>query len=56
MTLPRLSAFAEVAWSQPGSRNYDDFMRRLQVQARRFDQLRVNYRHASLRPEGDLQR
>lgn len=56
MTLPRLSAFAEVAWSQPGSRNYDDFIRRLQVQARRFEQLGVNYRHASLRPEGDLQR
>ena len=56
MTLPRLSAFAEVAWSQPGSRNYDDFIRRLQVQARRFKQLGVNYRHASLRPEGDLQR
>jgi hexosaminidase len=56
MTLPRLSAFAEVVWSQPGSRNYDDFIRRLQVQARRFEQLGVNYRHASLRPEGDLQR
>lgn len=48
MTLPRLSAFAEAAWSQPGSRDYDDFTRRLQVQVRRFDQLGVNYRHASL--------
>lgn len=56
MTLPRLSAFAEVVWSQPGSRNYDDFIRRLQVQARRFEQLGVNYRHTSIRPEGDSQR
>jgi hexosaminidase len=53
MTLPRLSAFAEVAWSQAGSRNYDDFMRRMEVQVRRFDQLGVNYRHASLRPESN---
>jgi N-acetyl-beta-hexosaminidase len=53
MTLPGLSAFAEVAWSQSGSRNYDDFMRRLQVQARRFDQLGVNYRRASLKPSGN---
>jgi hexosaminidase len=53
MTLPRLSAFAEVAWSQAGSRNYDDFMRRMEVQVRRFDQLGVNYRHASLKPESN---
>ena len=48
MTLPRLCALAEVAWSPASSRNYDDFMRRLQVQARRFDQLGVNYRRASI--------
>jgi hexosaminidase len=50
MALPRLSAIAEVAWSQPGLRNFDDFMRRLEVQARRFDQLGINYRRASLKP------
>jgi len=50
MTFPRLSALAEVAWSPPSSRNYDDFLRRLQVQARRFDQLGVKYRRESLNP------
>ncbi len=50
MTLPRLCALAEVAWSPASSRNYGDFMRRLQVQARRFDQLGVNYRRASIQP------
>jgi hexosaminidase len=53
MTLPRLSAFAEVAWSQSDSRNSDDFMRRLRVQVRRFDQLGVNYRRVSLDLSGN---
>jgi len=53
MALPHLCALAEVAWSPSSLRNYDDFMRRLQVQARPFDQLGVNYRRASLKPSGD---
>jgi len=48
MTLPRLCALAEVAWSPASSRSYDDFMRRLQVQALRFDQLGINYRRTSI--------
>lgn len=52
MTFPRLCALAEVVWSPPGSRNYEDFMRRLRVQARRFDQLGVNYRRASIETPG----
>ena len=50
MTFPRLCGLAEVAWSSPDSRNYDDFMRRLKVHVRRFEQLGVNYRRASLKP------
>jgi hexosaminidase len=49
MAFPRLCALAEVVWSPPGSRNYNDFMRRLQTHSRRLDQLGVNYRRASLR-------
>ena len=52
MALPRLSAFAEVAWSPAGSHSYDGFMRRLQMLARRFDQMGLNYRRASLEPPG----
>ena len=44
MTLPRLSALAEVVWSPRRSRNWDDFLRRLFVQQQRFDQLQVKYR------------
>jgi hexosaminidase len=41
---PRLCAIAEVTWSPKGSRNWEDFTRRLQTQFLRFDQLGVNCR------------
>ena len=44
MAFPRLCALAEVTWSAPGSRNWEDFTRRLPAQFQRFDQLGVNYR------------
>jgi hexosaminidase len=44
MYLPRLSALAEVAWSAPQEKNYNDFIGRLRKQVERFDQLGVNYR------------
>jgi hexosaminidase len=51
---PRACALSEVCWSAKSTRNWDDFMRRLQVQARRFDSMGVNYRHASVEvPEPD---
>ena len=40
---PRVCALAEITWSPQGARNWDDFMRRLQTQFRRFDQFGVNY-------------
>ncbi|MGD0745292.1 MAG: beta-N-acetylhexosaminidase [Verrucomicrobiota bacterium] len=45
MIFPRLTALAEVDWSPKSARNFDDFVRRLQIQYERFDQLGVNYRH-----------
>ena len=48
MTFPRACALAEVTWSAPGPRDWDDFLRRLQIQARRFDALNINYRHAAV--------
>jgi hexosaminidase len=54
MTFPRVCALAEDTWSAKDAKNWDDFMRRLQVQAQRFDQLGINYRHAALEtPEPD---
>ena len=48
MTFPRACALAEVTWSAKDARNWDDFMRRLQVHVRRLDELNINYRHGAL--------
>jgi hexosaminidase len=54
MTFPRACALAEDTWSAKDSKNWEDFMRRLQVQAQRFDLLGINYRHAAIEaPESD---
>jgi len=44
MLFPRLCALAEVAWSPPDSRNWEDFKVRLEEHCRRLDQLEINYR------------
>jgi hexosaminidase len=44
MVFPRMCALAEVTWSPQAVRDWKDFMRRLPVQCRRFDELGVNYR------------
>jgi len=55
MTFPRACALAEVTWSAKASRDWDDFMRRLQIQAQRLDELNINYRHAAVEtPEPNL--
>jgi hexosaminidase len=52
MIFPRECAIAEVGWSSKSSRDWDDFVRRLQVHAQRLDELGINYRHASItKPE-----
>ncbi len=52
---PRACALVEVNRSAKDSRNWDGFMRRLQIQAQRFNQLNSNYRHAAVEtPEPDL--
>jgi len=52
MIFPRLTAMAEVDWSPPSSRDWDDFSRRLQVHDVRLDQLGINYRHSTATPAG----
>jgi hexosaminidase len=44
MIFPREAAMAEVGWSSKDSRNFDDFLRRLQTDQRRLDEMGVNYR------------
>lgn len=45
MIYPRLLAIAEVCWSKPEQRNWNDFKARLQGQLRYLDQAGINYRH-----------
>jgi len=57
MLFPRACALAEVTWSARDSRDWNDFMRRLQIHVRRFNELNVNYRHAAVEtPEPNLVR
>ena len=44
MLFPRLLALAEIAWSGRDTRDYRDFLRRLDGQRRHFDALGVHYR------------
>ncbi|WP_276089048.1 beta-N-acetylhexosaminidase [Pedobacter sp. JY14-1] len=49
MLFPRLDALSELLWSPGKKRNYDDFLRRLRVQMKRYDAWGVNY-NSSLGP------
>jgi hexosaminidase len=48
MIFPRESALAEVTWSPKDARNFEDFLRRLEIDQRRMDQMDVNYRRNPL--------
>jgi hexosaminidase len=43
LAFPRLAAIADVAWAQPGGRNWDEFKMRLGAQAPRWTALGVNF-------------
>jgi hexosaminidase len=43
MLLPRMLALAEVDWTEPKHKNWDDFNRRLQAHFRYFDKQGINY-------------
>jgi hexosaminidase len=47
MALPRMTALAEVLWSQEKDLNWGDFRKRLQKQFKRFENMDVNYFHGS---------
>jgi hexosaminidase len=48
MIFPREAALAEITWSPKEARNFDDFLRRLEIDDRRLDQMGVNYRRNPL--------
>ena len=46
--LPRMTALSEVVWSSKEARNWDDFQKRLQQMAKRYDALGYNYAKYSI--------
>jgi hexosaminidase len=48
MAFPRMCALAEVTWSPKASRDWDDFMRRMEIHARRLEELGINYRRGAI--------
>jgi hexosaminidase len=53
MIFPRLCALSEAGWSAKEARNWDDFMVRLPIELKRFDEQNVNYRHLTVdAPQG----
>ena len=47
MAFPRTVAMAEVVWTLPEFKNYDNFLKRWEVNSKRLDSLDVNYRKLS---------
>jgi hexosaminidase len=43
MLFPRLDAMAEVLWTMPENKNYDDFLKRLTRQFERYDNAGINH-------------
>lgn len=43
MTFPRAAAIAEVGWTPPGLKDWNDFKRRMETQYRRYDAMGMNY-------------
>ncbi|NEU06925.1 family 20 glycosylhydrolase [Flavihumibacter sp. R14] len=43
MVMPRMAALAEVAWTQPSEKNWEDFKRRMEDQYGRYDKMGINY-------------
>jgi len=46
MVFPRMCALAEVDWTQPNEKSFDDFVRRLLVHFQYFDTQHINYSKA----------
>lgn len=43
MAFPRMSALAEVVWTNNENKNFNDFISRLEFQYKRFDAMKINY-------------
>ncbi|MEE9407858.1 MAG: family 20 glycosylhydrolase [Polaribacter sp.] len=54
MAFPRMIALSEVVWSKPTNKNYDDFIKRLELFNERLDVMSVNYANHLYEVTGEL--
>lgn len=47
MLTPRIDALSELAWTQPGLKNFENFKQRMEKQYQRYDILGINYSKAA---------
>jgi len=50
MTIPRMLGYAEIGWTKPSQRSWDDYKVRLGKQSDRFDVMGINYYSSALVP------
>ncbi|WP_282457453.1 glycoside hydrolase family 20 protein [Chitinophaga sedimenti] len=55
MVYPRACALAEVQWTQPAQKNYEDFLNRLKVHLKRTDLKKVNYAKHIFMVKGEVE-
>ena len=55
MIFPRMAALSEVLWSSKENRNWNDFEKRLLVQFKRYEMLKVNYSKAYFDPKSTVE-
>ena len=48
MSFPRAAAIAEVGWTDPKLKNWEDFKRRMQVQYKRYEYAGINYSKSAM--------
>lgn len=48
MSFPRAAAIAEVGWTDPKLKNWEDFKRRMEVQYKRYDNAGINYSKSAM--------
>lgn len=54
MVFPRILAMSEVAWSKPDAKDFEDFVKRVEVFNKRLDVLGLNYANHLYQVEGEL--
>jgi len=50
MVFPRLPGYAEIGWTAPAARNWDEYKLRLAQQGKRFEAMDINFYHSPLVP------